>query len=93
LYGYDPETKQQSSQWMSPQSPGAKKAVVGQDFNKGHAQCFLDLNGIVHYEYVPPNTTVNSDFYCAIFRLYKENVRVNSDFYCAILRLYRENVR
>jgi hypothetical protein len=26
IYGYDPETKQQASQWKSPQSPGAKKA-------------------------------------------------------------------
>jgi hypothetical protein len=24
LYGYDPEAKQQSSQWKSPQSPRAK---------------------------------------------------------------------
>jgi hypothetical protein len=27
-YGYDPETKQQSSQWKSPQSPRAKKAPL-----------------------------------------------------------------
>jgi hypothetical protein len=26
IYGYDPETKQQSLQWKSPQSPRAKKA-------------------------------------------------------------------
>jgi hypothetical protein len=26
IFGYDPETKQQSSQWKTPQSPGAKKA-------------------------------------------------------------------
>jgi hypothetical protein len=26
IYGYDPETKQQLSQWKSPQSSGAKKA-------------------------------------------------------------------
>jgi hypothetical protein len=26
IYSYDPETKQQSSQWKSPQSPRARKA-------------------------------------------------------------------
>jgi hypothetical protein len=26
VYGYDPETKQQSSQWKSPSSPRPKKA-------------------------------------------------------------------
>jgi hypothetical protein len=26
VYGYEPETKQQSSQWMSPSSPRAKEA-------------------------------------------------------------------
>jgi hypothetical protein len=29
----------------------------------------------VHREFVPPNTTVNSDFYCDILRRLKENVR------------------
>jgi hypothetical protein len=29
IYGYDPETKQQSSLWKSPQSPRAKKARLG----------------------------------------------------------------
>jgi hypothetical protein len=59
IYGYDPETKQQSSQWKSPQSSRAKKA----QFNKEHAHCFFNMKGIVHHEFVPPNTMVNSDFY------------------------------
>jgi hypothetical protein len=41
IYGYDPETKQQSSQWKSPQSPLAKKGVAGPEFNKVHSHCFL----------------------------------------------------
>jgi histone-lysine N-methyltransferase SETMAR len=28
VYGYDPETKLQSSQWQSPSSPRPKKVVV-----------------------------------------------------------------
>jgi hypothetical protein len=35
IYGYDPETKQQSSQWKSPQSLRAKKTQQVQSSTKG----------------------------------------------------------
>jgi hypothetical protein len=37
---------------------------------------FSDVKGIVHREFVPPNTTVNADFYsyCDILRHLRENV-------------------
>jgi hypothetical protein len=78
VYGYDTETKQQSSQWKSPQSPTAKKNAAGPEFNKEHTYCFLffffNVKGIVHCEFVPPNTMFNSDFYCDVMRCLKENV-------------------
>jgi hypothetical protein len=37
IYRYDPETKQQSSQWKRPQSPRAKKGVASPEFNEEHA--------------------------------------------------------
>jgi histone-lysine N-methyltransferase SETMAR len=36
---------------------------------------FFDVKGTVHHEFVPPNTTVNSDFYCNVLRRLRENVR------------------
>ena len=36
VYGYDPETKQQSSQWKGPTSPRTKKGAPGAKQNKGH---------------------------------------------------------
>jgi hypothetical protein len=45
IYGYDPETKQQSSQWKSPQTPSAKKGMAGPEFNKDHACCFFRREG------------------------------------------------
>jgi hypothetical protein len=33
------------------------------------------MKGIVHYEFVPPNTTVSSDFYCDVLRLLRENMQ------------------
>jgi hypothetical protein len=35
---------------------------------------FFDVKGIVHCEFVPPNITVNSDFYCDVLRHLTENV-------------------
>jgi hypothetical protein len=45
-----------------------QKRPAGPDFNKEHAHCFFDVKGIVHREFVPPNTTVNSVYYCDILR-------------------------
>lgn len=54
VYGYDPETKQQSSQWKSPSPPRPYKAK---------AVNFFDIHGLVHFEFVPPSQTVNQQFY------------------------------
>jgi hypothetical protein len=45
-YGYDPETKQQSSQWKSPQSPRAKKVQQVRSSTKSML-IFFDVKGIV----------------------------------------------
>jgi hypothetical protein len=45
IYGYNSETKQQSSQWKSPQSPRAKKDAAGQEFNKELAHRFFQCEG------------------------------------------------
>jgi hypothetical protein len=36
---------------------------------------FFDVKGIVHCEFVPPNTTVNFDFYYDVLRRLRENMR------------------
>jgi len=36
---------------------------------------FFDTKGIVHKEFVPPNQTVNSAYYCDVLRRLPENVR------------------
>jgi histone-lysine N-methyltransferase SETMAR len=74
IYGCDPETKQQSLQWKSPQSPRAKNGAAGPEFDTEHAHCFLNVKGIVHCEFVPPDTTVNFDFYYDVLKRLRENV-------------------
>jgi hypothetical protein len=46
---YDPETKQQSSQWKSPQSPRAKKAWQVRRSAKIMLIIFFNMKGIVHH--------------------------------------------
>jgi hypothetical protein len=45
IYGYNPETKQQSWQWKSSQSPRAKKSVECPEFNKARAHFFFRREG------------------------------------------------
>jgi len=47
VYGYDPETRVQSSRWKSPSSPHAKKARQSRSDIKVVMNVFLDLDGIV----------------------------------------------
>jgi histone-lysine N-methyltransferase SETMAR len=64
VYGYDPETKQQLSQWKLPNSPRPKKACQVHSNVKSMLITFFDNQGIVHKEIVPPGQTVNGKFYC-----------------------------
>jgi len=75
LYDYDPETKQQSSQWKTPSSPRPKKARQVHSNNKSLLIIFFAIRGIVHKEFVPPGQTVNGKFYCEVLRWPRENVR------------------
>jgi hypothetical protein len=56
VFGYDFETKQQSSQWQTPTSRRPKKAQDWSFFVGGA------IESILHKEFVPPGQTVNCDF-------------------------------
>ena len=66
VYGYDLETKQQSSQWKSPKSPRPKKARQVKSNVKSMIIAFFDVKRIVHKEFVPTGQSVNSEFYCDV---------------------------
>jgi histone-lysine N-methyltransferase SETMAR len=53
VYGYDPETKIQSSQWKHPSSPRPKKAWHVRSNAKVMLTVFFDSNGVVHHGYAP----------------------------------------
>jgi hypothetical protein len=73
-YGYDPETKKQSSQWKSPNSLRPKKARQEKSKVKSMLVIFFDIKGTVHKEFIPAGQTVNSTYYCYILWQLHENV-------------------
>jgi len=75
VYGYDPESKQQSSQWKSPGSPRLKKARQSHSAIKSMLIMFFDIRGIVHHEFVPQGQTVNAQFYCSVLHCLRNNIR------------------
>jgi histone-lysine N-methyltransferase SETMAR len=75
VYGYDPETKQQSSQWKSPNSPRPKKVRQVRSNVKSMLIFFFYIIGIVHKEFLPPGQTVNGKFYCEVLKRLRESIR------------------
>ena len=53
VYGYDPQTKQMSSQWKTASSSQPKKARQVKSNVKTKLIAFFGTDGLVHHEYVP----------------------------------------
>ena len=52
VYQYDPETKRQSAQWKTANSPRPKKFCQSKSRVKTMLLTFFYIKGIVHYEFV-----------------------------------------
>ena len=80
IFEYDPETKRQSLEWHTANSPRPKKARMSKSKIKCMLICFMDSTGIIHKEFVPPGQTVNQHFYREVLeRLKKLVARVRPD--------------
>lgn len=75
IYGYDPETRMQSSQWKHSGSPRPKKARKSRSQIKVMLIIFLDSTGIVHHEFLEPGTTVNQYVYLDVIKRLRESIR------------------
>ena len=74
---YDPETKQQSSQWKNVDSPPPKKAKVTKSLGKNMFILFMDRKGMILTHAVPRGQTVNADIYCKVCKIiikYNSNI-------------------
>ena len=67
VYGYDVETKVQSSRWTSKTSPRPKKACQVRSKIKVLLTVFFDASRVVHHEYPPEGSTVNQTYYIKVF--------------------------
>jgi len=75
VYGYNPDTKQQSSQWKGSTFPRPKKGRQVRSKTKVILLAFFDSEGIVHHEYAPDGQTINKEFYVEVLRLCVNKVR------------------
>jgi len=73
-YQYDPETKQQSAQWKTANSPRPKKFCQSKSKVRTMLLTFFDIRGIVHYEFVPTGQTVNQVYYLEVMERLHEKV-------------------
>ncbi|UYV72636.1 hypothetical protein LAZ67_10000122 [Cordylochernes scorpioides] len=75
VYGYDVETKAQSSQWKLPHEPRPKKARQVRSNVKVLLTVFLDCRGVVHHEFLPQGRTANKEYYLQVMRNLREAIR------------------
>ena len=75
VYGYDVETKAQSSQWKFKGEPRQKKARQVRSKVKVLITVFFDYHGIVHHEFLPVGRTVNKEYYLEVMRRLREAIR------------------
>ena len=65
----------QSSQWKRPEKPTPKKARQVRTNVKVLITVFFDCNGVVHYEFLPQDRTVNKVYYLEVMRRLREAIR------------------
>jgi len=74
-FQYDPETKQQSMQWKTQNSPWLKKARMSQLQVKNMLVGFCDHKGIVHYDFIAEGQTVYQQCYLEVLTTLRECVQ------------------
>ncbi|UYV79212.1 hypothetical protein LAZ67_17001536 [Cordylochernes scorpioides] len=78
VYGYDVETKAQSSQWKLPHEPRPKKVRQVRSNVKVLLTVFFDCRGVVHHEVLPQGRRVNKEHYLQVMRNLREAIRQKS---------------
>jgi len=73
--GYDPETKQMSSQWTTSSSPRLKKVWQVKSNIKTMLIAFFDIDRLAHHEFVPTGQMVNKEFYITVLQRLCDAVR------------------
>ncbi|XP_070395471.1 histone-lysine N-methyltransferase SETMAR-like [Dermacentor albipictus] len=75
VYGYDPETESQLSQWTHSTSPRPKKARQVCSNVKVMLSAFFDSRGVVHHEFAPQGQTITTECYRDVLRRLRDALR------------------
>ncbi|UYV84537.1 hypothetical protein LAZ67_X002498 [Cordylochernes scorpioides] len=75
VYGYDVETKAQSSQWKLPHEPRPRKTRQVRSNVKFLLTGFFDCRSVVHHEFLPQGRRVNKEYYLQVMRNLREAIR------------------
>ena len=75
VYGYDVETKAQSSQWKHTESPRPKKPRQVRSNVKVLLTVFFDCHGAVHQKFLSQGRTVNKEYYLKVMRCLHDAIR------------------
>jgi hypothetical protein len=73
---YDPTTKRQSAEWVSPKKPKPSKVRMEKSRVKTMFIIIFNTEGVIHCEFVPEGQTVNGQFY--LFRYNRTVTEANS---------------
>lgn len=71
---YDPESKQESMQWMKKGERPPKKFKVEKSTSKLMATVFWDSEGVLLIDYLPKGTTMNGQYYANLLAQTREAV-------------------
>ena len=74
IFEYDPETKRQSSEWHTSNSPCLKKARMSKSKIRSMLICFFNSQGVVNKEFVPRGQTINKQDYGEVFEQLRKRV-------------------
>ena len=74
IFEYDPETKRQSPEWQTSNSPRPKKARMSKSKMKSMLICFFDSQSVAHKEIVPQGQTFNQKYYREVLELLRKRV-------------------
>jgi len=75
IFEYDPESKRQSAEWHTAESPRPKKARMCKSRIKAMFIVFFDKKGVIHKEFVPEGQTVNGLYYREVLKRLRDRIR------------------
>lgn len=76
VYGFDPETKQQASEWRLQGEKRPQRANRPRSRTKVFWTVFFDSEGVIHQEFLPPELdSCNKEYYLSVLKRLREAIR------------------